>query len=129
MSNKRKSKDQDLDPKRGKHSETLQGLVVQICTAFVEEMKMDPDSARNCAALAVETIRESAKGGVLYVAKGHLYAITERHRTIYRRFTGHNHFQLAKEFDLSERQIYTIVERCGAESFERKQPSLFDKES
>jgi Mor family transcriptional regulator len=129
MSNKRKPKDQDLDPKRGKHSETLQGLVVQISAAFIEEMKMDPAAARSCASLAVETIRESAKGGVLYVAKGHLYAITERHRAIYRRFTGHNHFQLAKEFDLSERQIYTIIERIGAESFERKQPSLFEQDS
>lgn len=124
MSRKKKIKMED--PKRGKFSEALVGILDQIATALVRELKMDHGPARKAAEIAVEMIRETTGGGTLYVAKGHLFAITEKHRTIYRRFTGDNHFQLSREFDLSERQIYTIVERCRAEEFSQRQPGLFE---
>lgn len=112
---------------RSKFSEALIGILDQIAGALVKELKMEPGLARQAAEMSVEMIRETTGGGTLYVAKGHLYTITEKHRTIYRRFTGSNHFQLAREFDLTERQIYTIVERCQSEEFEKKQPSLFQQ--
>lgn len=114
------------DPRRGKFSEALTGILDQISTALVKELKMEPVQARTAAEIAVEMIRETTGGGTLYVAKGHLYAITEKHRTIYRRFTGDNYYQLSREYDLSERQIYTIVERCRAAEFTKRQPSLFE---
>ena len=110
--------------KRGKFSEALEGILSQISLAFVKELKMDPEQARKAAEVAVEMIRENAGGGVLYVAKGHLWAITETHRRIYSRFNGSNHFQLAKEFNLTERQIYAIVARCQEEKFNKEQTSF-----
>jgi Mor family transcriptional regulator len=118
-----------LEAKRGKYSEVLEIILGLICTEFIEELKMDPATARQAAELAVETLRTNAGGGGLYIAKGHLFAVTENHRRIYRRFNGSNHFQLAREFNLSERQIYTIVERCQQEDFGRRQMKLFAEET
>lgn len=122
----RKKRIENSDSRRGKFSEALIGILDQVSAALVKELKMEIPKARQAAEIAVEMIRETTGGGTLYVAKGHLYAVTEKHRTIYRRFTGDNHFQLAREFDYSERQIYTIVERCRAEEFNKRQPSLFE---
>lgn len=115
----------EADDKRGKFSSLLVELTEQIAVGFQEELKMSPEDARRAAELAMEMIKDHAGGGAIYIAKGHLHAITEKHRRIHRRFTGANHAQLAREFGLTERQIYTIVERVGREEFERKQIKLF----
>jgi Mor family transcriptional regulator len=129
MPRKRSRKPADQDPKRSKHSEILETILDLICAAFVEELKMDATAARLAAELAVEMFRSSGGGGAIYFAKGHLYAVTQNHRRIYSRFNGTNHFALAKEFNLSERQIYTIVERCQQEDFGRQQMGLFAEEA
>lgn len=115
------------DPKRGKFTEVLEEILAQICKAYIDELKMDPVKARAAAEMALEMFRDSAGGGTLYISKGHLWAVTENHRKIFRRFNGSNHFQLAQEFDISERQIYTIVARCQQEEFNRKQLGLFSE--
>ena len=111
--------------KRGKFSSLLAELVVVITEGYVDELKMPPDNARRAAEMAMEMIRTHAPGSALYIAKGHLWAVTEKHRRIYRRFTGANHSQLSREFDLTERQIYSIIAMVGAEEFEKKQGKLF----
>ncbi|WP_298438005.1 Mor transcription activator family protein [Geobacter sp.] len=113
--------------KRGKFTEVLEQMVDAIAAGYVAEFKDTPEEARTRAELAIGQIQAQAGGGGLYVAKGHLWHIDERHRRIYQRFTGGNHAQLAKEFDLTERQIYVIVERLRREEFERRQMRLFDQ--
>jgi Mor family transcriptional regulator len=114
------------DEKRGKFSSLLAELADQIAAGYREELKMTPEEARHAADLAIEMIRAHAGGGALYIAKGHLWAITKKHRMIYRRFTGANHAVLAREFGLTERMIYSIVANVGREEFEKKQIKLFD---
>lgn len=113
--------------KRGKFTEILEQLVLSIAAGFVEEFKLPPEAARKQAEFAMGVIQSNAGGSGIYIGKGHLWAITEKHRRIYHRFTGANHLQLAREFDLTERQIYVIVERCQQEEFERRQMRLFDQ--
>jgi len=112
--------------KKGKFTELLEGLVVNIADGYIEEFKDTPEIARSRAEFAMGVIQQNAGGSGMYVAKGHFWAITEKHRTIYRRFTGNNHAQLAREFSLTERQIYTIIGAIGNEEFERRQGKLFD---
>lgn len=112
--------------KRGKFTEVLEQLAADIASGYVEEFKDTPEEARKRAELAMSRIQTQAGGGGLYVGKGHLWFVDERHQRIYRRFNGANHAQLAREFGLTERQIYTIVERVGREEFLRKQGNLFD---
>lgn len=111
--------------KRGKFSALLTELVDVITEAYMTELKLSAENAKRAAELAMEAIRTHAPGSALYIAKGHLWAVTEKHRRIYRRFSGANHGQLAREFDLTERQIYSIIAMVGQEEFERKQQRLF----
>ena len=114
------------DEKRGKFSTLLAELADQIAAGYIEELKFTPEEARRAAELAMEMIRAHAGGGALYIAKGHLWAVTKKHRMIYRRFTGANHAALAREFDLTERMIYSIVANVGREEFDKKQCKLFE---
>lgn len=109
---------------RGKYGELLGQIICRIAAGLEKEMKLPPDQARRAAELAIEMMREETQGGGIYISKGHLWAVTEKHRRIYRRFTGANHAQLAREFGLSERQIYDIIRRVGEEEFKRRQGEL-----
>lgn len=110
--------------KRGKYTEVLEQLVMGIATGFMEEYKDSAADARKRAELAMSKIQAEASGTGIYIAKGHLWHISEKHRRIYRRFTGSNHAQLAKEFDLTERQVYSIIAAVGQEEFEKRQGKL-----
>lgn len=112
--------------KRGKFTEVLEQLVDAIAEGLVEEFGDAPEAARKRAELAMDRIQAQASGTGIYIAKGHLWHISEKHRRIYRRFTGSNHAQLAREFDLTERMIYNIIAAVGQEEFERKQCKLFE---
>ena len=111
--------------KRGKYTEVLEQLIAAITAGLVEEFGDTPEDARKRALLAMDRIQAEAAGTGIYIAKGHLWHISEKHRRIYRRFTGNNHAALAREFDLTERQIYSILAAVGQEEFERKQGKLF----
>lgn len=114
------------DPaRRGKYSEELEQIVADIATGYVQEFRDTPEVARKRAEMAMGRIQSQSAGCGLYISKGHLWYVDETHRRIYRRFTGANHKQLALEFGLSERQIYTIIERVGQEEFDRRQGKLF----
>lgn len=111
--------------KRGKFTEVLEQLVAGIAAGYMEEFKDSAADARRRAELAMSRIQAEASGTGIYIAKGHLWFISEKHRRIYRRFTGNNHAALAREFNLTERQIYAIIAAVGQEEFERKQGKLF----
>lgn len=111
--------------KRGKYTEVLEQLIVAITAGLVEEFGDTPENARARALLAMDRIQAEASGTGIYIAKGHLWHISEKHRRIHRRFNGANHAQLAKEFGLTERQIYSIIAAVGQEEFEKKQQKLF----
>lgn len=122
----RKLKPQPDQAKRGKYTEILEQIVAGIAAGFTEEFKDSAEDARKRAELAMSKIQAEAAGTGIYIAKGHLWHISEVHRRIYRRFTGSNHAALAREFDRTERQIYSIIAAVGAEEFERKQCKLFE---
>lgn len=111
--------------KRGKFTEVLEQLVTAIAEGLTEEFGDAPDLARKRAEMAMDRIQAQASGTGIYIAKGHLWHVSEKHRRIYRRFTGSNHAQLAREFDLTERMIYNIIAAVGQEEFDKKQQKLF----
>lgn len=109
---------------RGKYGEVQEQLRNSIAEGFVAELKMAPDQAVRAADMAMELMRGQISGNTIYFAKGHLFAVMEKHRRIYRRFTGSNHAQLAREFNLTERQIYSAIAAVEKEEFERRQCKL-----
>jgi Mor family transcriptional regulator len=121
----RKSQPQTDPAKRGKFSELLQHVVDSSAENIVSELKLSAEVALKASEIVVSTLQEIAGGEGVYVGKGHLWAITDKHRRIYRKFNGSNHAPLAHEFHLSVRQIYSLVERIGREEYERKQLNMF----
>lgn len=113
------------DDKKGKFAGILTELVDVISQGFRDELKMAPDQAHRAAGMAIESIKNHVGGSAIYFAKGHLWAVSEIHRRIYRRFTGANHAELAREFNITERQVYNILAAVGREEFERRQLKLF----
>lgn len=79
------------------------------------------------AALALELtegLRAEIGGSQPYLAKGVAYELSERDRQILAKFNGNNHDALAREFDLTPRQIYSILERRIREEVARRQGTL-----
>ncbi len=102
-------------------------LYVQVRT--LPELSGLSDSERAALALRLtEGLRAEIGGSQPYLSKGVQYNLSERDRRILAKFNGHNHDALAREFNLTPRQIYTIVERRAREEFERRQGRLvFDR--
>ncbi|MCK9987640.1 MAG: hypothetical protein AzoDbin1_04112 [Azoarcus sp.] len=88
------------------------------------ELAGDDAQAATLALELSEGLRAEIGGSQPYLSKGQRYKETLRDRRILAKFTGHNHDVLAREFDLTPRQIYAIVERRAREDFERRQGRL-----
>lgn len=82
------------------------------------------DAHADLALRLSEVLRAELGGGQLYLAKGQAFELSQRDRQILARFTGRNHRQLAREFDVTERYIYDIVARRSREDMERRQGRL-----
>lgn len=68
--------------------------------------------------------REMGGRGGIYIARGLAVHLSERNRQMCDRFTGNNYRQLAREFDLTEVQVRSIVDTWQREQFERRQSPL-----
>lgn len=79
--------------------------------------------ARELSRSIVRMIGTEWAGQQIYIGKGIVYE--ERDRDIYRSFTGANHADLARRYNLTERQIYSIIEKERTAEMERRQPRLF----
>lgn len=86
-----------------------------------------PELARAAALRAADNVRERHGGEQLYIGKGQALLIGDRDREIWRKYDGTNHRGLAKEYNLTVRQIYNVVARVREEEFNRRQLGLFSE--
>ncbi|WP_027714917.1 Mor transcription activator family protein [Desulfuromonas sp. TF] len=89
------------------------------------EAGAEPEQARTIGLKAADQVRRTYGGEQVYIPKGLALALTERDYEIWRKFTGSNSFALAKEYGLTERQIYSILARVRDEEFRKRQMGLF----
>lgn len=83
------------------------------------------DQAKLSARETCEHIRKTFGGESIYIGKGrHLNSILKNHE-VYKKFTGTNHTQLAKLFDLTVPHVYRIVKKVHKEEVDKRQPQLF----
>jgi Mor family transcriptional regulator len=83
------------------------------------------DAAREAVFILCEIMRKDWAGINQYLSKGCAYEIEKRDLEMYEKFDGNNYKALAKEFGITERQVYTRLDIIREEEFKRKQPSLF----
>ncbi len=101
-------------------------LIAKATAPIAEKLKITDEAARLAAYLVCEVIRKDWAGIFQYVPKGCAHELTARDREMYQKFNGRNHKELAKEYGISERQVYTRLDIIREEEFTRCQPSLFD---
>jgi Mor family transcriptional regulator len=72
-----------------------------------------------------EIIRRDWSGIDVYIPKGVGYDIRQRDWEMYRLFNGHNYDALARQFNLTDRQVRTRINLVREAEMARRQPSLF----
>lgn len=83
------------------------------------------DQAKRTAFALAEHMRGYWGGQIVSVAKGHRLKTRQRWRAVWEKFTGDNHAELAREFDLSLQQVYKIIEIMKRDHVARSQHALF----
>jgi Mor family transcriptional regulator len=108
-----------------KYPPMYKDLIAKATGPIAEQLKVPEDAARLAAYLVCEVIRKDWAGIFQYVSKGCAYDLTRRDREMYEKFNGRNYKELAKEYGISERQVYTRLDMIREDEFARRQPSLF----
>lgn len=102
----------------------LRDIAEVVATSLTDE-QIAPPRAREIGLIAAETVRSRYGGEQLYMPKGLSMLVGQRDREIYLKYNGANTYQLAKEYALTERQIYGIVAKVRAEEYRARQMGLF----
>ena len=112
-----------LDPG---YPETWREIVACLYLQLRTRPALVPDDAAAAAlALALaEGLRAELGGSQPYLAKGASFELSVRDREILAKFNGRNHDALAREFGLTPRQIYNVVDRRIREDVARRQGTL-----
>ncbi len=104
-------------------------VLLEIETLISEELQrhqVDPEKARTIGRCAAERVRQYYGGIQVYMPKGLALVLSERDREIWRKFNGGNYAELAREYNLTDRQIRSIVARVKEEEFQKRQGKLFE---
>lgn len=64
-------------------------------------------------------------GQLIYFPKGRYVFLSKRDREIYSKFTGNNHAELAREYDLGIQQIYEIIKSMHRQELNDRHGDLF----
>ena len=99
-------------------------IAQDITDALIAEA-VNPELARAVALLAADQVRQRHGGEQLYIGKGQALLINKRDLEIWHKHDGSNHHSLAKEYDLTVRQVYNVIARLREEEFNRRQLGLF----
>lgn len=91
----------------------------------MNELKIDRRQAASVAKKVARHITGNWGGQIIYIPKNLLGQISERDMQIYREFSGKNHAQLSRKYNLTVQQIYRIVKEVGIRERAKNQGDLF----
>lgn len=115
---------QETEP-TGRGVQFLQDIASDISEELIAA-GIDKTTAQEIALRTADRIRHRYGGDAIYVPRGLVLILGKRDLEMYGKYDGTNHFALAKEYELTVRQIYTIVARVRAADFARRQLGLFE---
>ncbi|MDD5297619.1 MAG: Mor transcription activator family protein [Rhodocyclaceae bacterium] len=92
---------------------------------MTDKLKLEHQVASVYAFELAEEVRDVIGGSAPYIPKANSWVLSKRDREIYRRFTGDNYAQLARELDLTEMRIRQIVEKARKADISARQTPLF----
>lgn len=102
----------------------LMDIIVHIETELCKH-GIDAQKSEEIARLTCDKLRHDFGGVNFYFPKGRELDVMMKHHKICQRFNGHNHSELANEFDTSIQNIYRILKVAYEKERDEKQPQLF----
>jgi len=90
------------------YPEILQDLKRHILAEGKKQALTDA-TAQQIAHRATEQIRRDWGGLSVYIPLGMMYALSERDQQIYADFTGNNHQQVCRKYNISLQWLYKII--------------------
>lgn len=110
------------------YPELLADMFTKLREILIKRGGLGAEKADECAMEAAEAIRRDWGGQIIYVPTGLGYDVMERDREIWSKFTGHNVYQLAKEYELTEIHIYRVIAKMRMLDRVGRQNDLFHDE-
>jgi len=101
-----------------RYPEILEHLTALTSAVLEKRSTLPKREVEELASLIADQIGRDLAGQQVYF--GRFVTLSERDRGIYQEFNGANYDQLAYKYQLSERQIRTIISRARAEEIRRK---------
>ena len=86
---------------------------------------VDPAFARSISKRVRERLATHWAGQQIYFPKDISGELEQRNQEIWSKFKGNNHSALAREYGLTTKQIYAIINSCRDKYTEEHQPKLF----
>ena len=95
-----------------------------IAAGLSEVLGLAPDAADQAAYDVLRRVLETCGGEYFYVPKDIRLAAHGRDIEVWRKFTGHNQRQLAREFGITVQYVYQIIARQREKDKKERQAEL-----
>lgn len=106
--------------------ELLSDLAERIATSLAKG-HVDEPRARQIAEDIATDMASHWGGQLIYFPKGKFALLSKRDREIFSKFTGHNHKDLSREYQVSEQHIYRIVKAMTKAELADRHGDLFEQ--
>lgn len=106
------------------YPEILQDLKATVASALIDN-GIDEAVARHSAHQAAEAIRKNWGGTPIYICKGQDYELSKRDQQIWSEFTGRNHHELCRKYDITYQWLCKIVKHQRKKELQKRQGDLF----
>jgi Mor family transcriptional regulator len=110
---------------RNRAPELLADVAEFISLTLSELVSMEPSKAQHVGKEVAGRLGAYWGGQNLYFPKGLSVKLGERDRQIYADFTGANHHELARKYDITLPWVYQIVKAARKEEISRRQGDMF----
>lgn len=110
---------------RSHGAELLQDLADNVKAILMEIVEMPADKADQVGMEIANRMSDNWRGQIIYFPAGLSAKIHTRDLQIWDEFTGNNHSQLAKKYEVSLQWVYKIVKTMR--EMDRSQSELFEK--
>lgn len=94
--------------------------------AVLQELGIVDDVADHAGAALADHLAEHWGGQIFTVPKDHFYRLSKREQAILSDFTGTNHAELSKKYEIGVRGLYKLLKRAITRQSDRNQGNLFD---
>jgi len=87
------------------------------------------EAAEQCGSAVADDLCTHWAGQNITIPMDYWYKLTQRDLEIWDKFTGNNHLQLAREYNLTVNAIYRIIKRIHRRAVSKHQPDIFGNKS